>query len=94
MPEQTSQHSVSVQVRFITVMQQYSGQRELEIRLPEDPQEAVDAVIKRFQIPWAGVLEKSVRIFINKELLEIFKKSGRKLAEGDRISFIPMSDGG
>jgi molybdopterin converting factor small subunit len=64
------------------------------MRLPADPQEAVDAVIQRFRIPWAGGLEKSVRIFINKELLEIFKKSGRKLAEGDRISFIPISGGG
>jgi len=75
-------------------MQQYSGQRELEMRLPDDPQEAIDMIIKRFQIPWSGVLEKSVRIFINKDLLESLKKSGRKLAEGDRISFIPISGGG
>ena len=51
-------------------------------------------IIERFQIPWSGVLEKSVRIFINKELLETCKKSDRRLAEGDRISFIPISDGG
>jgi len=92
--EQKSQQSVSILVRFITVMQQYSGQRELEMRLPDDPQEAIDMIIKRFQIPWSGVLEKSVRIFINKDLLESLKKSGRKLAEGDRISFIPISGGG
>jgi molybdopterin converting factor small subunit len=75
-------------------MQQYSGQRDLEMRLSADPQEAVDMIIERFQIPWSGVLEKSVRIFINKELLETYKKSGRRLAEGDRISFIPISGGG
>ncbi len=83
-----------VRVRFITVMQQYSGQRDLEMRLPEDPQEAVDMIIERFRIPWSGVLEKSVRIFINKELFESYKKSGRRLVEGDRVSFMPMSDGG
>lgn len=94
MSEQTSQQSLSILVRFITLMQQYSGHRELEMRLPDDPQEAVDIIIQRFQIPWSGVLEKSVRIFINKELFETFKSSGRKLAEGDRISFIPISGGG
>ncbi len=51
-------------------------------------------IIKRFQIPWSGILEKSVRIFINKELFETYIKSGRRLAEGDRISFIPISGGG
>jgi len=75
-------------------MQQYSGQREQEMRLPSVPQEAIDMIIERFQIPWLGALEKSVRIFINKELLEAYIKSGRRLAEGDRISFIPISGGG
>jgi len=62
--------------------------------LPADPREAVDALIRRFQIPWTGRLEKSVRIFVNQELLEAYVKSGRPLREGDRISFIPLSDGG
>jgi molybdopterin converting factor small subunit len=92
--EQTTQGSVSIIVRFITVMQQYSGQRELEMRVPSAPQEAIDMIIEQFQIPWSGVLEKSVRVFINKELLEAYKKSGRRLVEGDRISFIPISGGG
>lgn len=94
MSEQTTQEDVLILVRFITVMQQYSGQRELEMRLPADPQMAVDRVIERFQIPWLGALEKSVRIFINKELLEAYKKSGRRLAKGDKLSFIPISGGG
>jgi len=64
------------------------------MHLPTDPQEAIDVLIKRFHIPWAGTLEKSVRIFINKELFEMFTKSGRPLNEGDRISFIPLSGGG
>jgi len=51
-------------------------------------------IIERFQIPWSGNLEKSVRIFINKELSETYTKSGRRLTEGDRISFIPISGGG
>jgi molybdopterin converting factor small subunit len=75
-------------------MQRYSGQKELEIDVPEDPGEAVAKIVRQFRIPWAGRLEKSVRVFINKELLEVYAGSGRKLAEGDRISFIPMSDGG
>jgi molybdopterin converting factor small subunit len=85
---------VPVRVRFVTIMQRYSGQRELVMPLPEDPREAVDALVRRFEIPWAGALEKSVRIFVNKELLEAHVKSGRPLREGDRISFVPLSDGG
>lgn len=91
---QLGQPSVLVGVRFITIMQRYSGQRELAMQLPADPQAAVDMIIERFQIPWSGNLERSVRIFVNRELFETFDKSGRKLAGGDRISFIPISDGG
>lgn len=94
MPEKINRQSILIRVRFITVMQQYSGQKELDMSLPEDPGEAVAMIVRQFRIPWAGRLEKSIRVFINKELLEIFAGSGRKLAEGDRISFIPMSDGG
>ena len=71
-----------------------SGGQRGALRLPADPQMAVDRVIERFQIPWLGALEKSVRIFINKELLEAYKKSGRRLAKGDKLSFIPISGGG
>lgn len=92
--EQIGQPSVLICVRFITVLQRYSGQRELEMQLPADPREAIDMIIERFQIPWSGNLEKSVRIFINKELSETYTKSGRRLTEGDRISFIPISGGG
>jgi molybdopterin converting factor small subunit len=94
MSAQMYERGVSIRVRFITVIQRYSGQREIEIRLPADPQDAIDAIIERFQIPWSGLLEKSVRIFINKELFETFRKSDRKLADGDRISFVPISGGG
>lgn len=92
--ESARQRSISIRVRFVTIMQQYSGQRELVMHLPTDPQVAIDVLIKRFQIPWTGTLEKSVRIFINKELLETFRKSGQPLKEGDRITFIPLSGGG
>lgn len=92
--ERVQRPFVPVRVRFVTIMQRYSGQRELVIPLPEDPREAVDALVRRFEIPWAGALEKSVRIFVNKEPLEAYMKSGRPLCEGDRISFVPLSDGG
>lgn len=94
MTEKNNPQFLPIRVRFITVMQRYSGQKELDMSLPEDPEEAVAMIVRQFRIPWAGRLEKSVRVFINKELLEVFAASGRKLAEGDRISFIPMSDGG
>ena len=85
---------VSVTVRFITLMQQYSGQREIKMELPSDPSHAIDTIIERFHIPWNNNLEKSTRIFITKELLSSFIKSGKCLITNDVIAFIPISGGG
>jgi molybdopterin converting factor small subunit len=86
--------SVSVTVRFITLMQRYSGQRDLKMDLPSDPSMAIDTIITRFEIPWKGKLEKRTRIFINKQFAESYIKSGQKLKKDDLIAFIPISGGG
>jgi molybdopterin converting factor small subunit len=86
--------SVSVTVRFITLMQRYSGQRDLKMDLPSDPSLAIKTIIARFEIPWKDKLEKSTRIFINKQFAESYIKSGETLKEGDLIAFIPISGGG
>lgn len=96
-PELTSDNgsdNVKVKVRFITLMQQYSGQKEIEMKLPPDPANAIDTIIRKFHIPWENNLEKSARIFINKEILSSFTKSGKRLHTNDVIAFIPISGGG
>jgi molybdopterin converting factor small subunit len=85
---------VPVTIRFITIMQRYSGQRELQLDVPPDPSQALNIIINKFNIPWKDKLEKSSRIFINKQFYEKFIKSGQKLKAGDIIAFIPMSGGG
>jgi molybdopterin converting factor small subunit len=91
MPEDT----VHVKVRFITIMQKYSGRkREIEMDISPEPERAIDRIIDRFHIPWKDNLEKFTRIFINKELSHLFVKSGKRLKDGDTIMFIPMSCGG
>jgi molybdopterin converting factor small subunit len=75
-------------------MQRYSGKRELHMELPSDPHKAVEAIIDKLNIPWKDNLEKSVRIFINKQFLDAFIKSGQQLSEDDIIAFIPISGGG
>lgn len=86
--------SVSVKVRFITLMQKYSGQRDFRMNLPNDPQTAIEAIITHFDIPWKEKLEKRTRIFINKQFCESFIKKGEKLKTDDLIAFIPISGGG
>lgn len=86
--------TVAVTVRFVTIMQRYSGQRELQMDVPSDPSQALSVIIDRFNIPWKDKLEKSSRIFINKQFHEQFIESGQKLNAGDVIAFIPMSGGG
>jgi len=85
---------VEVKVRFITRMQRYSGQREIRMALPSDPNQAIDTIIRQFNIPWKDDLEKSTRIFINKKFSDAFIKSGEPLKKDDVIAFIPISGGG
>lgn len=66
----------------------------MDLELPQDPEKAIQTIIERFAIPWEGQLDKSARIFINKEFAESFIKDGKKLKSGDQISFIPISGGG
>ena len=91
MPEE----KIKVTVRFLTIMQKYSGdKREVEVDVPSEPHLAVEHIIKRFRIPWKDYLEKSIRIFINKEHGNTFIEKGEPLQEGDVITFIPISGGG
>jgi molybdopterin converting factor small subunit len=85
---------VEVKVRFITRMQKYSGQREIRVELPSDPSQAIDTIIQKFHIPWKDNLEKSTRIFINKNFSDAFIKSGKTLKKDDVIAIIPISGGG
>jgi len=87
--------TVHVKVRFVTIMQRYSGRkREVQIDLPSEPEQAIDLVIRRFDIPWHDNLEKFTRIFINKEYYQTVIQSGKHLEDGDIIAFIPISGGG
>ena len=87
--------TVHIRIKFISILQKYSGQRkEVELDLPQDAAQAVDFIIKDFQIPWEGNLERFVRVFINRELLQDFVKAGKQLSLGDTIAFIPISGGG
>jgi molybdopterin converting factor small subunit len=85
---------VAVKVRFITLMQRFSGKREIRMELPSDPDLAIDTIIQQFRIPWKDNLEKSTRIFINKKFSDAFIKSGDQLKDDDVIALIPISGGG
>ena len=86
---------VSVTVRFVSIMQKYSGnKREVEMELPTDPAQAIHRIINHFKIPWKDNLDKSTRIFINETLDDPFVDSGKRLKDKDTIAFIPLSGGG
>jgi molybdopterin converting factor small subunit len=87
---------VQVSVKFVTIMQRYSGKgnREIQMELPPEPSRALDRIIEQFRIPWKGTLEKQARIFINGVVYDSFLESKEHLKEGDVIAFIPISGGG
>ena len=86
---------VSITVRFVSIMQKYSGnKREVQVEVPTDPVQAIHLIINRFQIPWKDNLEKSTRIFINQTLNDPFVDRGQRLKDKDTIAFIPISGGG
>ncbi len=93
-PAEAPFDSVSITIRFITLMQRYSGQRDFKMDLPSDPSKAIETIITHFEIPWKDNLEKRTRIFINKQFAESYIKSGEKLKKDDLIAFIPISGGG
>ncbi len=88
--------AVHITVRFLTIMQRYSGvgKREVQMLLPPEPTQAVQHIIERFQIPWEDNLEQYVRVFINGLVYESYVESGERLESGDTIAFIPSSGGG
>jgi hypothetical protein len=95
-PQRIGSEVVQVTVRFVTIMQRYSGNglRDVEMVLPSEPRQAVDLIIERFGIPWKGELEKYVRIFINGIIDQAFFESGEYLKGEDIIAFVPISSGG
>lgn len=88
--------AVQVTVRFITIMQRYSGQgqREVQMELSPRPDEALAQIVERFQIPWQDGLQAQVRVFVNGIVYDSFLDSGQRLKGGDVIAFIPISGGG
>ncbi len=87
--------TVKVKVQFIGLTQRYSNdKREIEMDLPADPKEAIDSIIKQFQMPWKNDLEKITRIFINNLIFENFTKKEELLKPGDIVAFITLSGGG
>jgi molybdopterin converting factor small subunit len=88
--------AVRITVRFVTIMQRYSGagKREVQMELPPEPSHAVQHIIEQFQIPWEDNLERYVRVFINGLVYDSYVETGERLESGDTIAFIPSSSGG
>ncbi len=90
-----AENTVQVKVCFLSLLQKYTGrEREIVMDLPTEPQEAIDRIVQKYQIPWEDNFEKFIRIFINRELFQVFIDGGKRLKDGDTIMFIPVSGGG
>ncbi len=87
--------SVTVIVRFVSIMQHYSNhRREVRRTVPPEADRAVFAIMDQFNIPWTGNLEKSTRIFINQKVYDPLKNEPLRLNDNDTIAIIPISGGG
>jgi len=86
-------NTVEVTVKFITIMQKFSHQKKIVMSLPPEPEKTLQVIINKFDIPWKGKLEKSVRIFVRGQHWESFVEKKKSLKDGDEIAFIPISGG-
>jgi molybdopterin converting factor small subunit len=90
----TSAQRVGIQVRFLSLFERHSGVPHAWLEVPRDPNLALREIFSRYRIPWENELERTSRIFINKQLSSRFIRERKNLSEGDVISFVPMVGGG
>ena len=85
---------VKIRAKFFALPKDYQGDREIEIEVSEDFQQALEEIDHRTRIGIKEKLDKRFVILINgRNYRKAIEEKG-KLEEGDNLAFVPFLGGG
>lgn len=85
---------VKIKVKFFGFPKDYQGDREIEMEVSENFEEALEEIDSRTKIGIKEKLDKRFVILINgRNYRKVLEDKG-KLEEGDNLAFVPFLGGG
>jgi len=85
---------VKIKAKFFAMPRDYQGERELEMEVSEDFQQALEEIDSRTKIGIKEKLDKRFVILINGRNYRKVLEDKSKLEEGDNLAFVPFLGGG
>ncbi|MFQ5866585.1 MAG: MoaD/ThiS family protein [bacterium] len=85
---------VKIKAKFFAMPRDYQGERELEMEVSEDFQQALEEIDSRTRIGIKEKLDKRFVILINGINYRRALENKGKLEEGDNLAFVPFLGGG
>ncbi len=85
---------VKIKAKFFAMPKDYHGDREIEMEVSENFEEALEEIDSRTKIGIKEKLDKRFVILINgRNYRKVLEDKG-KLEEGDNLAFVPFLGGG
>jgi len=85
---------VKIKAKFFGLPKDYQGDREVEMEVSEDFQQALEEIDSRTRIGIKEKLDKRFVILINGRNYRRSLEEKGKLEEGDNLAFVPLVGGG
>lgn len=85
---------VKIKAKFFGLPKDYHGDREIEMEVSEDFQQALEEIDHRTRIGIKEKLDKRFVILINGKNYRRALENKGKLEEGDNLAFVPLVGGG
>ena len=85
---------VKIKAKFFAMPKDYQGERELEMEVRENFEEALEEIDSRTKIGIKEKLDKRFVILINGRNYHKVLEDKGKLEEGDNLAFVPFLGGG
>ena len=85
---------MKIKAKFFALPKDYQGDREIEMEVSEDFQQALEEIDSKTKIGIKEKLDKRFVILINGRNYRKALEEKSKLKEGDNLAFVPFLGGG
>jgi len=85
---------VKIKAKFFALPKDYHGERELEMEVSENFQQALEEIDSRTKIGIKEKLDKRFVVLINGRNYKKVLEDKGKLEQGDNLAFVPFLGGG